>query len=230
MAKRTIALCGCLAWVLTGCMASGIEEDAAEAAIGQDEAVNEASSALEPPFQVVDADTTFQGNCGRDVDAKISTTAAGKPVIELIFEDLSVLAEDPRTRDQKLCNVRVHVKSNPRYRLSLEQVFYQGRAEIDANGGSGTVSARAFFDGLLGIDGFKRFGPGYADNFTVRVDQGTPATLCGADTYLNLLVDITARRRSNSDGFSEIAIQRGSATADLERRPTIWCGIYVEPC
>lgn len=229
MASRIIALCGCLTWVLTGCLASEIEEDASEAAIGQDEAVDEASSALGPPhFQIVDADTTFQGDCGGVTP--IINTLAGSPAIELVFPELSVQADDQTSRARKLCNVRVHVKIDPGYKLSLNRVFYQGRADIDPLGGSGTVSARAFFHGLPGIDGFKRFNPGYADNFTVDVSQGTPGTVCGGDTYLNLLVDLTARQQPGNGSFSDIAIQRGSAETDPSRRVVIWCGIIVDTC
>jgi hypothetical protein len=177
-------------------------------------------------FQLLD--TSFQGACG-SVDPIINTQS-GNPSIDLIFPDLSVQTDDVTPQARKLCNVRVHVKIDPGYRLSLQEVFYQGAVDIDDAGGSGNVSARAFFQGLPGINAFQRFSAGEARNFQVDVNQGTPGTICGGETYMNLLVDITARNQPHNGQFSQVAIQRGVGTPGAQGRSVIRCYVRPDPC
>jgi hypothetical protein len=184
------------------------------------------ASAVEPAhFQILEV--TFQGFCG-SVDPVLSTLASN-PAINFVIPDLSVSADDRTTQARKLCNVRLHVKADPGYRLGLGEVYYQGKVDIDPSGGSGNVSARAFFLGLRGIDAFKRFGAGDSGEFTVDVDEGIPGySECGGETYLNLLVDITARTRPGNGQYAEVTIQ--SEVATPIDRSVIRCGIKQDRC
>jgi hypothetical protein len=179
-------------------------------------------------FQILDTD--FQGACG-SVNP-ILNTLNGNPAIDFVFPDMSVNAEDGAGRERKLCNVRLHLKPDPGYALRLGEVFYQGKVDIDPAGGSGNVSGRAFFLGLRGLDGYQRFSAGESRNFTVDVRDGSPdTTACSAETYLNLLVDLTAREKPGNGEFSEIAVQRGVATPNgVKYTPVISCGIWPVPC
>jgi len=80
------------------------------------------------------------------------------------------------------------------------------------------------------MEGFQRFGSGEARNFTVNVSEGTPNTVCGGRTYLNLLVDMTARNNAQGQ-FSEVAIQRGAGTpGPSEYKSRIQCGVEQSTC
>ena len=186
------------------------------------------ANAEEAHFQIV-GEPEFQGDCGGDA---VINTLEGNPSIDILSPSLSVEANDQTPRSRKLCNVRVRVKIDPGYKLSLSNVFYEGWQSIDKSGGSGNVSARAYFQGLQSIHGFRAFRAGEApDNFTVTVDRGTGQTVCGGETYLNLLVDLTARQQPGNGQFSEVVIQRGAATpGDPSYKSRIQCGVEQDTC
>lgn len=178
----------------------------------------------QPHFTITNP--TAQGDCGGGVEANI-TTLDGMPSLDLIFPNLSAVTDDVTRQARRLCNVRVLVKAERGYRLQLRKVFYQGKVDIDGGRGSGgNVSARGFFQGLPGIDGFERFSAGEARNFTVNAEEGTADTSCGAETYMNMLVDVSARELPGNDSISEVAIQRGVGRPGA----VIRCGIRVTRC
>lgn len=169
-------------------------------------------------------DVQYQGDCGGL--QPIINTAAGDPSLDLIYGDLRVETDDIETKARKLCNARIKLHLEPGYKIGLDGVFFQGKVDIDSEGGSGNVSARAFFQGLEGLEGYRKFYAGESGNFTVYVQDGTPNyTQCGQDVvYLNLLVDLTARQKPGNGQYTEVAIQRGVATpTPSDDAPVIQC-------
>jgi hypothetical protein len=184
------------------------------------------ANAEQAHFKIVGS-PEFQGNCGGITP--IINTLEGNPSMDVLFTDMSVEASGRNDKERKLCNIRLRVEIEPGYSLSLTKVIYQGKVDTDTDGASANVSARAFFHGLPGIDGFARFGSGQGQNFTVVAEQDTPDTVCGGTTALNLLVDLSAR---TTDGqFSEIAIQRAAGTpGPTGKKSRIECEVEQTPC
>lgn len=177
------------------------------------------------PFQIVSQDT--QGDCG-DVDAEV-VMQDGRPRIDVFYTDLSVEANPDQTRVRRNCNLRLRLRIDSDYRLSLTDLVYEGKVDIEDDSGTGNVSARAYLSGLPSMNGFKSFRGAQSENFTVAVDQGPAPTQCGGETTLNLLVDMTAR--SGRGEFSEIAIQRGAgASGAPQYKSRIQCVIDPDPC
>lgn len=172
--------------------------------------------------------TEYQGSCG-DVEP-IVNTLGDNPAIDIVFPDLFVEADDYTPRVHRVCNVRMVIRAEHGWKLSLQHVFFQGHVEIDSEGGSGRVSARAYFHGLPGLDGLMDFRAGESRNFTVLVEEGTPDTVCGGETALNLLVDLTARQRSHNGQFSNVTIDRGVGTLGAPDESVVQCGVEQSPC
>ena len=178
-------------------------------------------------------ESMFQGDCGNVTP--ILNVLRGSPSIDFLFPDLSVAADAYEAHERKLCNVRLHVAMDDGYKIGLGNVFFQGQADINADAGSGNVSARAFFIGLPGVDGFMHFDRGFSNNFQVDADAGTPTfTACGGDTYLNLLVDLSARNQSSGMAPSEVTIHRGTITPESTepsaRQADVQCKITQARC
>lgn len=173
----------------------------------------------------------YSGPCGQ-LPPELSAPASDSNALDFIFGDLAVEANETETQVRKLCNVKLRLSVKPGYKVGLDEVFYEGFSQIDQLGGSGNVSARAFFTGARSLHAFRAFQAGDAGNFDVTLDEGEPQlTACGATTTLNLLVDITARTQPHNGAYTQIAIQRGVATpTPVDDAPVVRCGIRVRRC
>jgi hypothetical protein len=185
---------------------------------------------IETPYYTAEV-VGYTGPCG-ELPPELQEPASDTSALDFVFGDLAVEANETETQVRKLCNVKVRVQVKPGYKLGVDDVFYEGFTDIDDFGGSGNVSARAFFTGARSLHGFRRFSAGEAGNFEVTLAEGQPQlTGCGATTTLNLLVDITARTQPHNGSYSQVAIQRGVATpTPVDDAPVIQCGIKVQRC
>jgi hypothetical protein len=185
---------------------------------------------IETPYYTAEV-IGYTGPCG-ELAPELQEPASDTTALDFVFGDLAVEANETETQVRKLCNVKVRFQVKPGYKVGLDDVFYEGFTDIDDFGGSGNVSARAFFTGARSLNAFRRFQAGEAGNFDVTLNEGQPQLSgCGATTTLNLLVDITARTQPNNGAYTQVAIQRGVATpTPVDDAPVIQCGIKVQRC
>jgi hypothetical protein len=185
---------------------------------------------IETPYYTAEV-IGYTGPCG-ELPPELGEPASDTSALDFVFGDLAVEANETETHVRKLCNVKVRFQVKPGYKVGVEDVFYEGFTHIDELGGSGNVSARAFFTGARSLNTFRSFRAGESGNFDVTLDDGQPQLSgCGATTTLNLLVDITARTQPNNGAFTQVAIQRGVATpTPVDDAPVVQCGIKVQRC